>query len=110
MRSTCRRTTPTSSGATGCADTARGAPDGPEAFVADDPTRTFGAGAHYRNYWWVHDSEAPVLAAGGIYGQHIYVHGPAGVVVAKLSTWPTPTNQEFERLTLDAAMAVATAL
>lgn len=91
-------------------DTARGAPDGPDAFLADSPNRNFGAGAHYRNYWWVHDAEAPVLAAGGIYGQHVFVHGAADLVIAKLSTWPTPTSRAFDRLTLDAATAIASVL
>jgi isopenicillin-N N-acyltransferase-like protein len=90
-------------------DTARGAPDGAEAFVAHSRAENFGSGAHYRNYWWVHDSAAPILAAEGIYGQHIYVHGPADLVIVKLSTWPTPTSPAFERLTLDAATAIATA-
>ena len=91
-------------------DTAGGAPDGPEAFAAGLPERNFGAGAHYRNYWWVHDAQAPVLIAEGIYGQYIFVHGPAELVIAKLSTWPTPTSRDFQRLTLDAATAIATAI
>lgn len=88
-------------------DTVRGAADGVDAFRADQQGRDFGTGAHYRNYWWVHDPERRVLAAQGIHGQHVLVHGAADLVVAKLSTWPTPTNRAVERLTLDAFSAIA---
>lgn len=92
------------------ADTIRGAPDGAEAFVAADPPPGFPAGAHYRNCWWVYDREVPFLMAAGIYGQNIFVHGAAELVVAKFSTWPSPLSQPLRQLTVDAVLALATAL
>ncbi|HET6876030.1 MAG TPA: serine hydrolase [Jatrophihabitans sp.] len=91
-------------------DTVRGADDGPAAFVAADPPPGFPPGAHYRNCWWVYDPELPLLMASGIYGQNVLMHGPAELVVAKFSTWPSPLSQPLRQLTVDAVMALAAAL
>ncbi|HEU5419204.1 MAG TPA: serine hydrolase [Streptosporangiaceae bacterium] len=91
------------------ADTIRGAADGPAAFAAGDGA-SYPPGGHYRNFWWVDDPAVPFLHAVGIHGQHVFVHGPAQVVVVKLSTWPTATSAKLRHLTTDAALAIAESL
>jgi CubicO group peptidase (beta-lactamase class C family) len=89
------------------ADTARGAPDGPQAFVGGDNPPGYPSGAHYRNCWWVRDPTRPFLVATGIYGQNIYVLPAHDLVVAKFSTWPTPLSETFASITLAAVEAIA---
>jgi CubicO group peptidase (beta-lactamase class C family) len=89
------------------ADTARGAPDGAQAFVAGEDRPDWPRGAHYRNCWWVRDPAAPFLIAAGIYGQNVYVLPADDLVIAKLSTWPTPLHEEFSQLTLAGVQAIA---
>jgi CubicO group peptidase (beta-lactamase class C family) len=91
-------------------DTVTGAPDGAAAFIAAEEMPGFPAGAHYRNCWWVRDPGLPLYNASGIYGQHVFVHVPAQVVVAKLSTWPEPQNEDLRAQTLAAVLAIAEAL
>jgi CubicO group peptidase (beta-lactamase class C family) len=91
-------------------DTARGAPDGPEAFVSGDNPPDWPPGAHYRNCWWVRDPAAPFLIASGIYGQNIYVLPADELVIAKFSTWPAALHQPMRLLTLNAVNAIATEL
>jgi CubicO group peptidase (beta-lactamase class C family) len=91
-------------------DTIRGAPDGAAAFGAADRPDGYPPGAHYRNCWWVRDPAVPFLHASGINGQHVFVHGPAQVVVVKLSTWPAATSRRLLRVTADAALAIAESL
>ncbi len=88
-------------------DIIAGAPDGPAAFVPDEPG--YAAGAHYRNCWWVREPEIPFFHASGINGQNVFIHGPSQVVVVKLSTWPTALSPAIE-MTVDAVLAIATAL
>ena len=38
------------------------------------------------------------MIASGIYGQNIYVQPADDLVIAKLSTWPTPLSPSHERL------------
>ncbi len=89
-------------------DTIAGAPDGARAFAghgrAGQPP-----GAHYRNCWWVQDPDLPFYYGAGINGQHVFVHVPAQMVVAKLSTWPTALSLAAD-LTIDAVTALADAL
>lgn len=87
-------------------DTVRGAPDGPAAFAGAG----YPAGAHYRNCWWVRDPSVPLFHASGINGQHVFVHRPAQLVVAKLSTWPVALSPEFAGQTVAAVDAIAAAL
>lgn len=87
-------------------DTIRGAEDGPGVFEAFVEQPGFPPGSHYRSGWWIRDAEAPYLHASGIYGQNIFVHGPSGTVVVKLSSWPTP----LDRWALDAAAAASAAI
>ena len=52
----------------------------------------------------------PVFAGLGINGQMVFVHMPAQVVVAKLSTWASALDPLADRWTFDAAFAIADAL
>jgi CubicO group peptidase (beta-lactamase class C family) len=92
------------------ADTARGAPDGARAFVSGDNPPDWPAGAHYRNFWWVPDPDAPFLIASGIYGQNVYVLPADDLVIAKLSTWPHASDQALRQLTLTAVQSIVTHL
>jgi CubicO group peptidase (beta-lactamase class C family) len=91
-------------------DTVRGAPDGADVFASDSNSHDWPPGAHYRNCWWVFDPSAPLVIASGIYGQNIYVQPADDLVIAKLSTWPTPLSPSHERLTLAAVEALTIAL
>jgi hypothetical protein len=88
-------------------DIIAGAPDGPAAFVADEPG--YPAGAHYRDCWWVRDPAVPFFHASGINGQNVFVHVPSQTVVVKLSTWPAALSPAI-RMTVDAVLAIAAAL
>ena len=65
------------------------------AFAATADARELAAGSYYRNQFWVVDPEAPIFMSSGINGQAVFVHGPAKVVIAKLSTWPVAWTEEF---------------
>ena len=90
------------------------------ACLQEDPglIAEFGASEHaawapggmYHNYWWVLDPSRGVYTGWGIHGQQLTIHAPAEVVVAKLSTWPTPSYQDFDDLQNRAAVALAEAL
>jgi CubicO group peptidase (beta-lactamase class C family) len=92
------------------ADTARGAPDGAQAFRAGDDRPDWPPGGHYRNCWWVRDPTAPFLVAAGIYGQNIYVLPADDLVIAKFSTWPDALDDSHGQLTLAAVESIATSL
>ena len=64
---------------------------------------------HYRNQWWVLDPGGVLLAA-GIYGQYLYVDVAADVVLAKLSSLPSPLDIDVSADTLSAFAAVAARL
>ena len=67
-------------------------------------------GGMYHNYWWVLDPARSVYAAWGIHGQQLLIHVPASVVVAKLSTWPTASYEDYDDLQNRGAIALAEAL
>ena len=69
-------------------DTLTADPDVLTAFAAAPDAAEFPVGAYYRNQFWVIDPRGPIVMASGINGQTVLVHGPADVVVAKVSTWP----------------------
>ena len=52
-------------------------------------------GAYYRDCWWVIDPAKPVYKGSGINGQHVLIHVPAQVVIAKFSTWPVAWDESF---------------
>jgi CubicO group peptidase (beta-lactamase class C family) len=68
------------------------------------------AGGMYHNYWWVLDPARGVSTGWGIHGQQLLIHVPADVVVAKLSSWPTASYQDYDDLQTRAAVALAEAL
>ena len=88
------------------ADTVAGTPQSRAAFARSAESRGFPATAHYRNYWWVYDADAPLLYAAGINGQNLFVHGPTQTVVAKLSTWPTALDGAKQSALRDATVAI----
>lgn len=60
----------------------------------------------YRDQWWSRDSDEGILMGVGIYGQMLYIDPPAGVVIAKLSSWPDASPNEFKICHLRGAEAV----
>jgi CubicO group peptidase (beta-lactamase class C family) len=86
------------------ADTLRGGEDSKEAFAADEHAEDL-PGGHYRNQWWV-PAGGGVLLGWGIHGQFLYVDRDAGVVAVKLSTWPTPLDEDQRAATLATFQAI----
>ena len=78
-------------------------------FAASD-FASWAPGGMYHNYWWVLDPARGVYTGWGIHGQQLLIHVPARVVVAKLSSWPTPSREDYEDLQNRAAIALAEAL
>jgi CubicO group peptidase (beta-lactamase class C family) len=87
------------------ADARRGGEDSATAFAADEHAADM-PGGHYRSQWWV-PAGGRVLLALGIHGQFLYVDRGAGVVAAKLSTWPVPLDPAGSAATLAAFAAIA---
>jgi CubicO group peptidase (beta-lactamase class C family) len=90
-------------------DALTGAPDSRAAF-ADSPTDTGLPGGMYRNQFWVPYPDRRVLMCLGIHGQLIYVDFDRAVVVAKLSSWPTPLDPALDAVTLALADTAADAV
>jgi CubicO group peptidase (beta-lactamase class C family) len=65
------------------------------------------AGSYYRNQFWVYDPAGPIYRGSGINGQSVLVHGPARVVIAKLSTWPVAWDDGIAERTLNGFLALA---
>jgi hypothetical protein len=76
------------------ADTLTPAHDSVQAYEAEREPGVFSGGSYYRNKWWVIDHAAPIYTGVGIHGQLLFIHGPARLVVAKLSTWPESLSDE----------------
>ncbi len=66
-------------------------------------------GEMYRSQWWVLEAGS-VYAALGIHGQSVYINVPADIVCVKLSTWPSPVDDELEGCCLAAFTAIAETL
>jgi hypothetical protein len=88
-------------------DTLTPDPDTQAAFVAGPEVRDYPKGAYYRNQWWVLDPSGPVYTGSGINGQSVFVHVPAQVVIAKLSTWPVAWTPSFSTKTWTAHVDLA---
>ncbi len=73
------------------ADTFAGGVDSRAAFAAS-PGDNRMPGGMYRNQCWFPRSGNNVLLCLGIHGQMIYVNRAAGMVAAKLSSWPLPQD------------------
>lgn len=91
------------------ADTLAGGPDSREAF-AYSPGDNRMPGGMYRNQVWFPYPGNDILLCLGIHGQMIYVNRPAGVVAAKLSSWPLPQHAHMLFSTLSAFDAVSAEL
>ncbi|MFD9661337.1 serine hydrolase domain-containing protein [Rhodococcus sp. NPDC059968] len=90
-------------------DSLRGAPDSHEAY-SHSPTETPFPGGMYCNQFWIPHPDRRVLLCLGIHGQYVYIDIDRGVVVVKLSSCPTPVNDELDYAAFAAAEAVAAAL
>jgi len=85
--------------------------DSREAFLASNPdAEQCARGSFYRNQFWVFDAEAPIWRCSGINGQHVVIHGPADVVIAKFSTWPVAMADDLSLGTRGALIALAEAV
>ncbi|HEX8025300.1 MAG TPA: serine hydrolase [Candidatus Limnocylindrales bacterium] len=92
-------------------DTLTPDPDSRDAYLASDPDPEQRAhGSYYRNQFWVFDAAAPIWRCSGINGQHVVIHGPAEVVIAKLSTWPVAMADDLSIGTRTALLALAEAV
>ncbi len=87
-------------------DSFAGDPSSREAFaLSPDDNRM--PGGMYRNQFWFPFADRNILLCLGIHGQMVYVNPAAGVVAAKLSSWPTPQNAVALFATVAAFDAVA---
>ena len=92
-------------------DTLTPGPDSVQAFLASEPdAEQVERGSYYRNQFWVFDHEAPIFRCNGINGQHVLVHGPAEVVIAKLSTWPVAWSEDIAIPSRQAMIGLAEAI
>jgi CubicO group peptidase (beta-lactamase class C family) len=91
------------------ADTLTGGADSREAFAAS-PDDNRMPGGMYRNQFWFPYPGNNVLLCIGIHGQLIYINRSAGMVAAKLSSWPYPQDAAKIFPTIAAFDAVATHL
>ena len=66
--------------------------------------------AAYSRQWWVLDGTAGIIYASGIYGQRIHVDPRRRLVVAKVSSWPDPLNDDLSMTTYLAIDAIGRAL
>jgi len=81
-----------------------------EAFRLSPDSHDLPPTAFYRDQWWVNDAEAGIYSGYGIHGQQVLVHHPSECVVARLSSWPRPWDDDAARLGDAAAFAVCAAL
>lgn len=72
-------------------DTVTGGPDSRDAFAACAVDNGM-PGGMYRNQFWLPYPGPDVLLCLGIHGQMVYINRPAGLVAAKLSSWPLPQD------------------
>ena len=91
-------------------DTLKPNADTVAAFAGTADARELPKGAYYRNQWWVVDPRGPVFQGSGINGQTVFVHVPAKVVIAKLSTWPEAWSDAFAGSTLKGMLDLANRL
>lgn len=56
------------------------------------------AGGSYSNQWWITGNSRGDYYAVGIHGQFIWVDPHTQTVVVKLSSWPEPVTEEWNRL------------
>jgi CubicO group peptidase (beta-lactamase class C family) len=85
-------------------------PERIEAFRASLDSHDMPPTSFYRDQWWIYDAEAGIYSGYGIYGQQVLVHHPSDCVVARLSSWPRPMDDEGSRLGEAIAFALCAAL
>lgn len=90
-------------------DTLAPDPDSVTAYGATDSDQCR-LGSYYRNQFWVLDPTGPIYRGAGINGQSVLVHGPAEVVIAKLSTWPVAWEDGIANRQLRGLLALAEAI
>ncbi|UVJ40139.1 serine hydrolase [Arthrobacter sp. CJ23] len=90
-------------------ETLQGDTDTREAFLYS-PGDNRMPGGMYRNQLWFPYPGNDVLLCLGIHGQMIYINRPAGLVAAKLSSWPLPQDAAKLFSTIGAFDAIAAAL
>ncbi len=76
------------------------------AFAKDFP----GYPISYRSKWYILEGEAPVIFAIGIHGQHLFVDQKNAIVIAKMSSNPTPLAPERKMLLMKTVKAIQTHL
>jgi len=91
-------------------DDARYADDHARRIFAASEYGEFMPGGHYRNKFWVRDSERGVLIAIGIHGQIIYMDMGTRVVIVKLSSQPESADIPVFNDTFDAMEAISDAI
>jgi CubicO group peptidase (beta-lactamase class C family) len=64
-------------------------------------------GWSYRDQWWVSHDDHGVYAARGIHGQTIYIDPKAGMVIARLASFPLAANANIDPTSLPAYRALA---
>ncbi|MGB5215746.1 MAG: serine hydrolase [Anderseniella sp.] len=73
----------------------------PQAWANGDFAEYFpGRDMHYRNKWYVERGDHPMVFCIGIHGQNLYVCPEQQLVVAKMSSRPTPLDPDVSRLNL----------
>jgi 6-aminohexanoate-oligomer exohydrolase len=63
----------------------------------------------YRNAWWIVESEQ-VMTGLGIFGQFCWVHRPSRTVIARFSTWPEASREDYRDACLRAFGAIVEVL
>jgi hypothetical protein len=81
--------------------------DQTEAFRVNPDVIGYPPSAYYRDKWWVMDPGGPIYFGSGINGQRVLIHGPAQVVIAKLSSWPIAWHVDFVKPTVLGLMDLA---
>ena len=73
----------------------------PQAWANGDFAEYFpGRDMHYRNKWYVESGDHPMVFCIGIHGQNLFVIPEQQLVVAKMSSRPTPLDPDVSRLNL----------
>lgn len=60
----------------------------------------------YRSKWYILEGEAPIIFAIGIHGQHLFVDRKNAIVIAKMSSHPTPLAPERKMLLMKTVKAI----
>jgi CubicO group peptidase (beta-lactamase class C family) len=91
-------------------DTMVGGHDSRQAWADSDRDEDMGVPvAFYRNNWWIHDPERPLMSTIGIHGQAVTIDGEAELVVARFSSLPNADDDDDLRAHLAVVTAIAEA-